>query len=77
MTGYSQRFQPLSELINIAREKVTGSDKVLNFMMQRLRSGKDILKQGGAVTPTYSEMRYSFESDSKRLYGNQGGNVSC
>lgn len=76
MTGYSVRNQPKSELIAQAKERVLGVSKVLTFVQERLRSGKDILKKGGSVTPTFTEMRYSFESDSKRLYTNQGGNES-
>jgi hypothetical protein len=80
MSGYSQPFQPLSELIEMVKTKMAGTKvagtKELTFLQNRLRSGKDVLKRGGAVTMSLSEMRYSFEADAKRIYEGVEGNVS-
>jgi hypothetical protein len=77
MTGYSQKYQPKQELIDLVFEHVTGANKDLTFVMSRLRSGKDILKKGGDVTSTFTEMKYSFDADSKRLFiQNEDGIVS-
>lgn len=60
----------------MVKANLSGASKQINFMQSRLRSGKDILKRGGVVTSTFTEMKYSFEADPKRIFEDWGGKVS-
>lgn len=72
MTGYSNYHLSKEELVEKVKETLQTDEKSFTFVQQSLRSGSDLIKNGGDISMYYMEKTYSLLADNKRAFESTG-----
>ena len=66
-TGFQSRNYSHVELVELFSEIMIGGDKSIEYMQSSLRSPLKIVKNGGHVTMTYNDQKFSLKYDNRRI----------
>jgi hypothetical protein len=75
MTGFQRGPRSLTDLETLFKEIIKSDDKTIEFQRFTLRSAKRILKDGGHVTPIYSDQKFRLLYDNMRLITTEDENI--